>query len=69
LDFWPDRSLGSIFELHGTIRKEKQTNAQDGIRTLRELGFTGYDIERDHDIGQHEAVTGIENRVSGHFRA
>jgi FkbM family methyltransferase len=53
------------FELHGTTREDKQTNAQDVIGTLRDLGYIVYDVERGRDIGRSETITGIESHVWG----
>lgn len=53
------------FELHGTTQEDKQTNAQDVIGTLRDLGYIVYDVERRRDIGRHETITGIESHVWG----
>jgi FkbM family methyltransferase len=56
------------FELHGTTQEDKQTNAQDVIGTLRDLGYIVYDVERGRDIGRSETVTGIESHVWGRCR-
>jgi len=57
------------FELHGTSPEDKQTNAQNVIGTLRDLGYTVYDVERGRDIGRTEAITGIESHVWGRCEA
>lgn len=56
------------FELHGTTQKDKKTNAQDVIGTLRDLGYAVYDVERGRDIGRSETITGIESHVWGRCR-
>ena len=57
------------FELHGTTPEDKRTNAQDVIATLRDLGYTVYDVERGRDIGRTETITGIESHVWGRCEA
>ena len=56
------------FELHGTTHEDKQTNAQDVIGTLRDLGYIVYDVERGRDIGRSETITGMESHVWGRCR-
>jgi len=55
------------FELH-TTHEDKQTNAQDVIGTLRDLGYIVYDVERGRDIGRSETITGMESHVWGRCR-